>query len=136
MKKYFALASGLVALSAMVLLGADVDGKWTRETQGKNGPQTQTLTLKADGGKLTGSMEGGGGRGGAGATEITEGTVAGANVSFKIVRDFGGNSVTQVFKGTVSATELKLTQETEGGGAGGGGGKGGAKGPQELVFKK
>jgi hypothetical protein len=136
MKKYFAIASGLLALSALVVMGADVDGKWTRETQGKNGPQTQTLTLTSAGGKLTGTMEGGGGGGGKGGppapVAITEGTIDGANVSFKIVRDFGGNSITQIFKGTVSATELKLTQEVEGGGAG----KGGGKGPQELVFKK
>lgn len=137
MKKLFAIASGLLAVTALGLLGADIDGKWTRETQGKNGPQTQVLTLKSDAGKLTGTMEGGGGGGGGkgGAPmpqAISEGTVAGANVAFKIVRDFGGNTVTQTYKGTVSATELKLTQDTEGGG----GGKGGGKGPQELVFKK
>jgi hypothetical protein len=128
MKKLFAFASGLLAISALVVLGADIDGKWTRETQGKAGPQTQTLTLKADGGKLTGTMEGGGGGGKGGPpmpAPISDGTVNGANVEFKIVRDFGGNSVTQTYKGTVSATELKLTIE--------GAGKGG---PQEAVFKK
>jgi hypothetical protein len=124
MKKLFAIASGLLAISALVVLGADIDGKWSRETQGKNGPQTQTLTLKADGGKLTGTMEqGGGGKGG--PATISDGTVTGANVEFKVVREFGGNSVTQTYKGTVSATELKLTIE--------GAGKGG---PQEAVFKK
>ncbi len=128
MKKYFSLALAL-AVSGVMLLAADIDGKWTRETQGKNGPQTQTLTLKSDGGKLTGTLEGGGGRGGGMPAEISDGKVDGANVSFKVVRDFGGNSVTQTFKGTVSATELKLSQETEGG-------RGGGKGPQELVFKK
>jgi len=135
MKKYFAIASGLLALTAMVALGADVDGKWTRETQGKNGPQTQTLTLKAAGAKLTGTLEGGGGGKGGGPTEISDGTITGANVSFKTVQDFGGNSVTRTYKGTVSASELKLTVETEGGGAGKGGG-GGKGGPQEMVFKK
>ena len=123
MKKLFAFASGLLAVTALTLLGADIDGKWSRETQGKAGPQTQTLTLKAEGSKLTGTMEQGGGK--AGPAAISDGTVNGANVEFKIVRDFGGNSVTQTYKGTVSATELKLTIE--------GGGKGG---PQEAVFKK
>ena len=134
MKKYFAIASGLLALTAMVAFGADIDGKWTRETQGKNGPQTQTLTLKSAGAKLTGTLEAGGGRGGA-PTEISDGTITGANVSVKTVQDFGGNSVTRTYKGTVSASELKLTVETEGGGAGKGGG-GGKGGPQEMVFKK
>jgi hypothetical protein len=134
MKKLFAIASGLLALSALVVLGADIDGKWTRETQGKNGPQVQTLTLTSAAGKLTGTMEGGGGGRGApaGPIAISDGTVTGANVAFKVVRDAGGTAITQTYKGTVSATELKLTQETEGGGAG----KGGGKGPQELVFKK
>jgi len=123
MRKVFAIASALMALSVMVVLGADVDGKWTRETQGKNGPQVQTLTLKSAGGKLSGTMERGGGKGA--PQEITDGTIDGANVSFKITQNFGGNETVQTFKGTVSATELKLTIE--------GAGKGG---PQEAIFKK
>ena len=131
MKKYLVSLVAMVALGALVVMAQSVDGKWTRETQGKNGPQTQTLTLKNEAGKLTGTLEGGGGKA-AGPVQITEGTVSGSNVAFKVVRDFGGNSITQAYKGTVSATELKLTMETEGGG----GGKGGGKGPQEVVFKK
>ena len=129
MKKYVVSIMALVALSALIVVAQSVDGKWTRETQGKAGPQTQTLTLKNAGGKLTGTLEGGGGKGA--PAEISEGTVTGNNVSFKIVREFGGNSVTQTYTGTVSATELKLTVE-----GGGGGGKGGGKGPQEMVFKR
>ena len=128
MKKYVVSLMAMVALTALVVMAQSVDGKWTRETQGKAGPQTQTLTLKNAGGKLTGTLEGGGGKGA--PAEISDGKVTGANVEFKIVRDFGGNSVTQTYKGTVSGTELKLTVE------GGGGGKGGGKGPQEQVFKK
>ena len=128
MKKFFVSVMALVALSALVVFAQSVDGKWTRETQGKNGPQTQTLTLKNTGGKLTGTLEGGGGKGA--PAEISDGMVKGNEVEFKIVREFGGNSVTQTYKGTVSATELKLMVE------GGGGGKGGGKGPQEMVFKK
>jgi hypothetical protein len=124
MKKVFAFASALLALSVMVALGADIDGKWTRETQGKNGPQVQTLTLKSAGGKLTGTMERGGGKGA--PAEISDGTINGSDVSFKITQNFGGNEVVQTYKGTVSATELKLTVD-------GGGGKGG---PQEAIFKK
>lgn len=129
MKKYTIFASAILALTSMVLLGADIDGKWTRENQGKNGPVTQTLTLKSAGNKLTGTLDNGGGKGA--PAEITDGTITGSDVSFKVVREFNGNSVTTTYKGTVSATELKLTAE-----GGGGGGKGGGKGPQELVFKK
>jgi hypothetical protein len=61
----------------MVTFGAAIDGKWTVETQGRNGSQTQTLTVKADGSKLTGSLDGG--RGGA---EIKQGKIDGMNVRF------------------------------------------------------
>lgn len=144
MKKLVVWASALALTTGLVLWGADIDGKWVRETEGKNGKQTQTLTLKSSGKTLTGTMEGGrgGGKGGPPMpAEISEGTIDGANVSFKIVRDFGGQSVTQTYKGTVSATELKLTVEGGGGGGkggpgGGGGGKGGPGGGGEQVFKK
>ncbi|MEP6963381.1 MAG: hypothetical protein ABI995_14970 [Acidobacteriota bacterium] len=71
------------------------------------------MTLKSAGGKLTGTMEGGGGHG-----------------NHRGSRD---RRQCQLQEGTVSAIELKLPQETEGGAAGG---NGGGKGPQELVFKK
>jgi hypothetical protein len=123
MKKYIAVGVALAA-SAIMLLAADIDGKWVNERQGKNGPQTTTLTLKSDGSKLTGTMDNGRG----GPTEIKEGTVNGANVSFKVVRDFQGKSNEQTYKGTVAGSELKLTVEGGGGGKGGGGG--------EQVYKK
>jgi hypothetical protein len=144
----------------MALWAADIDGKWVRETEGKNGKQTQTLTLTSKGTALTGTMEGGRGGGGGGGggkggapmpQEISEGKIDGANVTFKIVRaGRDGTPNTQTYKGTVSATELKLTVEGGGGfgggkgapggpGGPGGGGKGGdgkGGGNQELVFVK
>ena len=44
----------LVALSSFVIAQSPVDGTWTGEVQGGRGPQTLTITLKADSGKLTG----------------------------------------------------------------------------------
>ena len=120
MKKYFVLLTALLAFTAMVVLAADIDGTWTAETQGKNGPQTQKLVLKANGKVLTGSMD----RGRGGATEISDGMVDGNNVSFKVVNDFNGKQISREFKGMLNGkTELKL--ETQGRG-----------GTQEMVFKK
>ena len=124
MTRRFILAAAMAAAAAIAVFAADIDGTWTRETQGKNGPQTQTLTLKSSGKQLTGKMSGRGGD-----VDISEGTVDGNNVSFKVTQDFGGNSVTQTYKGAVSGAELKLMVE-------GGGGRGGNKGPQEAIFKK
>jgi hypothetical protein len=120
MSKRFGWLVALLAIACMVALAADIDGKWTAETQGKKGPQTQTLTLKAAGEKLTGTIEAGG-RGG--PTEISEGMIHGNDVMFKVVREFNGNKVEQSYKGTLSGDDLKLTVE-------------GGRGPQDVAFKR
>jgi hypothetical protein len=125
MKKLLTLTLALAGATALALLAADIDGTWTRTVEGRGGTQTQTLTLKANGKQLTGTMEGGRG----GPVNISEGTVDGNNVAFKVVQEFGGNSFTQQYKGTVSGNELKLTIEVQGG-------RGGGKGPQEAIFTK
>ncbi len=118
MKKTLLSVFGLMALSCMVALGADIDGKWMSEAQGKGGPQT--LTLKAAGDKLSGSLAGGRG----GENPISEGMIHGSDVMFKIVREFQGNKVTQEYKGTVSGSELKLNVT------------GGRGGPVDVTYKK
>jgi hypothetical protein len=105
MKKYLVSLMALLALTGLVLLAADIDGTWTAETQGKNGPQTNTLTLIAKGGELTGKFDNGG-KGG--PADISEGKIEGSNVSFKVVRDFGGKQVTQEWKGTLAGGALTL----------------------------
>lgn len=102
----------LLALTLWVSFAADIDGKWTAQVEGRQGTQTQTLTLKASGNTLTGTLQGGRG----GPVEISNGTIDGDNVSFTVVREFGENKITQEFKGTVSGSELKLTMS---GGRGG-----------------
>ena len=121
MKLRLVLLSCVLAVAA---LAADVSGKWTYETQGRNGAQTVTLTLKADGGSLTGTMAGGRG----GDVEISEGKVDGNNVSFKVVREMQGNKLVMNYTGTVSGEEMKLKIEREGAPAG--------KGPTEVTAKK
>lgn len=117
----------LVLLScalAAVALAADVTGKWSFEQQGRNGSQTVTMNLKADGDKLTGTVSGGRG----GDVEISDGKVDGDNVSFKVVREFNGNQFVTDYTGTLSGDELKLKIEIEGGR--------GKMGPREVVAKR
>jgi hypothetical protein len=113
-------------MAALVAFGAAVDGKWTVETHGRNGAQTQTLTLQSDGAKLTGSLTGPRGR----SVEITDGKIDGANVSFKVVRA-GRNGVSQTlsYQGTLSGDDLKLTIARPGG-------RGRGRGGRELDFKR
>jgi hypothetical protein len=126
MKKAVILCA-LLTLSCMFAFGAAIDGKWTVETQGRNGAQIQTLTLQSDGSKLTGTLAGGRG----GSVEITEGKIDGANVSFKVVRaGRNGGDQTTTYTGTLTGDDLKLTV-ARGGGRGRGRG-----GPRELAFKR
>ena len=120
MKKYLVSLMALLALTGLVLLAADIDGTWTAETQGKNGPQTQTLTLLSKGGALTGKLDNGG-KGG--PAEVSDGKIEGPNVSFKIVREGKNGKQEQEYKGTLKAGELVLTTQGRGG-------------PQDLTFKK
>lgn len=125
MRTRFAWLAGALACASLAAFGAGVDGKWTAEVQGGKGPQTQTLTLKADGEKLTGTLEAGGGRGG--PVEISEGMIHGNDVMFKVVREFNGNKFEQNYKGTLSGDELKVTREAAAGGKGG---------PLDITFKR
>ena len=120
MKKYLVSVMALLAFTGLVLLAADIDGTWTMTKDGKNGPQTTTLTLTSKGTALTGKMEAGG-RGG--PADISEGKVEGNNVEFKVTRDFGKGPNTQEYKGSLKGGDLVLTTQGRGG-------------PQDLTFKK
>ena len=109
-KLFFVMTILLVA--SFALMAADVSGKWTFEQPGRGGNpgRPTTITLKADGAKLTGSVPGMG-RGGDNPpppTEITDGKVDGNNVSFTVKRDFNGNTMVTKYEGTVSGDEMKL----------------------------
>jgi hypothetical protein len=100
----------LVALSSFVL-AQSVDGTWTAEVQGGRGPQTLTITLKADGGKLTGSA--GGGRGG--PVDITDGTISGADLKFKTKQMGRGGEIVMSWAGTLKGDEIAFSRTPEGG---------------------
>jgi hypothetical protein len=142
MTKQLILPAVLLLGISSAALAADLEGKWTAEVEGRRGTVTQTLILRTSGSDLTGSLDGGRGN----AVDISDGKIDGNNVSFKVVREFNGNQITQQYKGTLSdAGELNLSVSMGGGarGGGGGGGFGGGKGggggrggPRNLVFKK
>jgi hypothetical protein len=109
MKIRLAMLSCILAVAAFA---ADVNGKWTAEVQGRGGnTMTTTFNFKNDGGTLTGTVAGGRG----GEAQITNGKVDGDNVSFDVVREFNGNSVTLHYTGTISGDEIKFKMERQGG---------------------
>jgi len=99
-----------VALSSLVI-AQSVDGTWTGEVQGGRGPQTLTITLKADGGKLTGTA--GGGRGG--PVDITDGTISGAELKFKTKQMGRGGEIVLSWTGTLKGGEIAFSRTPEGG---------------------
>jgi hypothetical protein len=104
--------TALLGLFAITAYAADITGKWTAEVPGRSGNmQTNTIVLKQEGTKLTGTLDGGRG----GPVEIANGKVEGDAVSFTVVRNFNGNEIKQNFKGTISGSEIKFTRTMEGG---------------------
>ena len=109
-KLLFVVTLALVA--AFALMAADVSGKWTFEQAGRQGgtPRQITMTLKAEGGTLNGSMPGFARGGGypPPATQITDGKVNGNDLSFTVKRDMNGTTVVTKYEGTVAGDEMKL----------------------------
>lgn len=100
-----------IALLAISAFAADVTGKWKTSFTMQNGNTREgVMTLKAEGDKLTGTMEGGRG----GAASISDGKISGDDISFAVTRNFNGNEVKINYKGRVSGNSMRLTMEFNG----------------------
>ena len=100
----------VLALTAVVV-AQSVDGKWTGEVQGGRGPQTITMTFKADGGTLTGTITGGRG----GEVAIKDGTIKGDKLAFKSTQMGRGGEINLSWSGTIKDDEIAMTRTIEGG---------------------
>lgn len=100
----------IFGITAYALAQNAIDGKWTAEITTQRGPQPLTLTLKADGGKLTGTVEGGRG----GAIPIEEGTIQGNTIKFKQKQQGRGGEVVMTYTGTVKGDEIAFSRQAEG----------------------
>ena len=113
-----------ILLGSVLLLGtltaAQADDKqvdpsgtylWTIPARNGGADRTNTLVLKLDGDKLTGKLAAPGREGKVNETEIADGKLTGAEVSFTVVRSFGGNSFTNKFSGTVADGAIKGKSE-------------------------
>ncbi len=95
----------VVITLALAAFAAEVAGKWKAEFTTPDGQtRTSLFTFKVEGDKLTGTVSSP-----RGDAPIQEGKVSGDEVSFVVVREFGGNEVRINYKGKVSGNELKLT---------------------------
>lgn len=96
-------AFAMAGLMAVAAFAADVNGKWTGEMQTPNGSRPVTFNLTADGSTLNGTTTGR-----QGEIKITNGKIDGDNVSFDVVREMQGNTVTVHYTGTISGDDLNL----------------------------
>lgn len=97
----------LLATSA---LGAEVDGKWTGSVSTPMGDFPVAFTFKADGAKLTGTTTGIDGS----DVAIQNGMIDGNNISFTVTFDFGGMPLMLIYKGVVSADQIKMSGDAGG----------------------
>ncbi len=102
MKKALSLLTLLVT-SAALLVAAGVDGKWTATQTFGDRTIESTMTFKADGAKLTGTVTGR-----RGDTEIQDGKVDGDNISFTLKRQTQKGDFTSVYTGKVAGDEIKF----------------------------
>src|SRR5689334_10312528 len=112
------LVTALAATS--FLMAADPTGVWTGDQPGQNGnTYSITFKLKADGGKLTGTMGGD-----QFEQPIQNGEIHGDDISFSVHLDFG-NGIDLKYTGKVAADKIDFKVQ-----------RSGADGSQSFVAKK
>lgn len=93
---------GALALAAS-MFAADATGKWIGKMETPNGSRDVTMTFKAEGEKLTGTVSGR-----SGDTPIENGKIAGDDISFTVTRKFNDMEFKIDYKGKVSADSIQL----------------------------
>lgn len=115
MKRLVAVAivlsiTGLVGVAQADDKKNDPTGTWTWEVERQGNKIKQTLKLKAEGEKLTGSMPGRNNQ----ETKIDDGgTFKDGKVAFSITRERQGNKFVTKYSGKVDGDTLKLKAERE-----------------------
>jgi Spy/CpxP family protein refolding chaperone len=121
MKRYI-FAAGLLLIASCLFAaegGSPFDGTWSGEIEGggMGGPTTLTYVFKTSGNTLTGtvssSMD-------SNETPLKDGKIDGKNISFGADVETGGTTIKYKSKGVLEGDEIKLTYDSEGGGAPGG----------------
>lgn len=87
--------------AATAVSAADIDGTWV----GTVGQSAITFTLKADGAKLTGTLDN---AAQPGATPIADGKIDGDKISFHVLRTLNDAETKVEWTGKLAGDELKL----------------------------
>jgi hypothetical protein len=111
--RWAALAVAVLAVAGVARAADEKDkanpaGKWKWSVTTKDGQTRETvLTLKLDGGKLTGTVTGRNNQ----ETAIEEGTFKDGEVSFQVTRERNGQKFTTKYKGKVAGDAITGTVE-------------------------
>jgi hypothetical protein len=117
--RLFLILTVALALFTSGAFAADITGKWTAETKGRDGEtRTQTFNLKQDGAALTGTVSSQ-----MGDSAISEGKVDGDNISFVVKMERNGNEIKMPYTGKVNGNEIQFKRESP-------------RGAQEFTAKK
>jgi hypothetical protein len=115
-----ALAGAILVMGILIPAQAqdkkvDPTGTYIWTMPGRNGgpDRTNTLVLKLDGGKLTGTLASPGRGGQAPPRDISDGKVTGSDISFCVTRTFNDNTITNKFSGTLADGTIKGKMEFE-----------------------
>ncbi len=83
---------------------------WTYQARNGGADRTNTLVLKLEGDKLTGKLTAPA-RSGQATTDISDGKLTGADISFCVVRTFNDNSFTNKYSGKLADGVIKGKME-------------------------
>ena len=111
--KKFAITTLILCAASLSAFAASIDGKWSSEMKFGERTIQNTFDLKADGNKLTGTMEMSAG-GQSRSTEIKDGMIDGDKFKFSMVQRGKQGERTVVYEGKVDGDELKGTMKPEG----------------------
>jgi len=108
------IAGSMVVLALVALVGPlraadDPTGTWKWETNFNGKTRENTLKLKLDGDKLTGTMLGRDNQ----ETPIENASYKDGKISFTITREFNNNKITSKYNGTLSGDTIKGKTETD-----------------------
>jgi len=119
MKKSLAALCAGVVMFAVTALAASIDGKWVSERKMERDGQSFTITskmnLKAEGSKLTGTVQTSFGDNDGPSADVKDGKIEGNKFSFTTTMSTPNGDFKMLWSGTMEGDTLKGTTEREGG---------------------
>jgi hypothetical protein len=108
-KRTLIVATALMIVCTLSAVAADVTGKWVGRVEMAPGRvMEQTIILKAEGTKLTGTV-----RTPTGDRQISEGKIKGDEISFATIMTSGARKMKMLYNGKISGNEIKFLHGSE-----------------------